>query len=71
MNNILPYSMRCSRTVLVPKEIPEESIPRVTDFRPITLSNVGYKILAKVIAGKMQKVLARLVGEHQTCAVKG
>lgn len=71
IRGFLPYSMTRSRTVLIPKEIPEGSTPRVTDFRPITLSNVDYKIYAKVLAGRMQKLIPKLVGEHQTCAIKG
>lgn len=68
-NGVLPPSFRRSHTVLIPKK--KMGVPLVTDFRPITLCNVDYKIFAKVLATRLQRVISNLVGEHQTCAIKG
>lgn len=47
VNKIL-QAWRCSKTVLVPKK----NKPQVKDFRPITLTNVGYKLYYESIKRK-------------------
>ena len=41
------------------------------DYRPITLLNTELKILARVLANRLQLVISDLVGPEQTFAVKG
>ena len=41
------------------------------NWRPISLLNIDYKILSKVITNRLGKVLDKLVGIDQTCSVKG
>ena len=41
------------------------------NFRPLTMLNAELKILAKILANRLQLVLARLISPEQTCAVKG
>ncbi|CAE1178594.1 unnamed protein product [Acanthosepion pharaonis] len=41
------------------------------NFRPLTMLNTDLKILAKILANRLQLVLSRLIGPEQTCAVKG
>lgn len=41
------------------------------NYRPSALSNVDYKVLMKVFARRLQNVTTEIVGEHQTCAIKG
>lgn len=41
------------------------------NWRPITLLSVDYKLLAKVLAQHMGQVLDQVVGEDQTCAIRG
>ena len=41
------------------------------DYRPITLLNTGLKILARVLANRLQRVISDLIGPEQTFAVKG
>ena len=41
------------------------------DYRPITLLNTELKILARVLANRLQRVISDLIGPEQTFAVKG
>ena len=41
------------------------------DYRPITLLNTELKILARVLANRLQLVISNLIGSEQTFAVKG
>ena len=41
------------------------------DYRPITLLNTKLKILARVLANRLQLVISVLIGSEQTYAVKG
>ena len=48
---------------LLPKK--GKDIKRVTNWRPITLLNVDYKIIAKVIATRLKRILHKLEHEDQ------
>jgi hypothetical protein len=47
---------------LIPKEINSSSFSR---FHPISLCNVSYKIISKIIATKIQKLLPNLISPQQ------
>lgn len=44
---------------------------KVNDFRPVSLSNVIYEIIMKVVANKLKKVVDRIIGSSQRAFVKG
>ena len=54
---------------LIPKE--NTDTRELSNWRPITLLNVDYKILSKAIASRIEKVLPRLINCNQTGFMKG
>lgn len=67
----LPPSFSNGYTVLIPKSEEAEKLSKVTGYRPITLTNIDYKVFMKVLAKRLQSVMKNLVGPHQTCGIKG
>lgn len=57
--------------MLVPKTEDAEKLKLVSGYRPITPCNVDYRIFAKVLTSRIQGVIPLLVGEHQTCGIRG
>ena len=55
-------STKSSFLALIPKEKGAQSFSR---FQPISVCNTGYKIITKVIANKLKKVLPRIILENQ------
>lgn len=53
---------------LIPKE-GDKTL--VKNWRPITLLNVSYKILVKVVANKLIRILPKIISPTQTRFVKG
>jgi exonuclease III len=43
----------------------------IANYRPVSLTNVDYKLLAVVLATRIQKVIGKLVDHDQTAYIKG
>ena len=67
-SGIVPSQLNHTFLTLIPKI---HSPRKVTYFRPITLSNVLYKIVAKVLADRLKILLPKLISEHQSAFISG
>ena len=38
-------------------------IPKITEYRPISLCNIIYKIISKVLANRLKRILAEIIDE--------
>lgn len=63
-----PSILGTSFIELIPKKAGADTIK---DFRPITLIRCIYKILAKVLTGKTQKILLGFMTHNQSAFVRG
>jgi hypothetical protein len=61
-------SVNHSYITLVPKI---DNLEKVSDFRPISLNNSVPKLVAKILANRLQKVATQVVHENQYGFVKG
>lgn len=61
-------SLNNTNLVLIPKkDVPE----RIKDFRPISLCNVSYKVITKVISLRLRSIMNKVVGKHQCSFIAG
>lgn len=67
--NILAPSQRHGLITLICKD-PDNS-EKLTNWRPISLLNVDYKIISKVLTNRLSKVIGKIIHIDQTCAVSG
>jgi hypothetical protein len=65
---ILPPYMNMTNIALIPKI---KKPTRVTEFRPISLCNVTYKIISKVLANRLKKILPHVISPVQSAFIPG
>ena len=77
MLKMVSKSQRCSKIggstnsaflALIPKEKGAKSFDK---FRPISLCNIDYKIITKIMANRLKYILPYLIPENQGGFVKG
>ena len=67
-NGLLSKSMRIAVIILLYKDGDKESLK---NWRPISLLNVDYKTIAKVLATRLRKVIGKVIRPDQTCGIPG
>jgi hypothetical protein len=67
-NKVIPEGWNDTVIVLIPKvETPE----RITQYRPISLCNVLYKVISKMIAARLKVILDEVISQVQSAFVPG
>lgn len=64
----MAYSQRLSVISLIYKKGEKDSLK---NYRPISLTNTDYKIIAFIFAKRLQTILIKLISEQQTAYIKG
>ena len=64
----IPEGWNETTTVLIPKV---DSPEKVTQFGPISLCNVVYKVISKILANRLKKILQDIVSCYQSAFVPG
>ena len=68
-SGILSNNQREAILTLLPK--PNKDLRLLKNWRPISLHNTDYKILTKLLANRLQKVINNIVSEDQSGYIKG
>ncbi|PNX81845.1 cysteine-rich receptor-like protein kinase [Trifolium pratense] len=67
-NAVLPKAITASFLALIPKK---DHPQYLSDYRPICLIGVLYKILSKVLAGRLKNVMGKLISKCQSAFLPG
>ncbi|PKU65301.1 Putative ribonuclease H protein [Dendrobium catenatum] len=63
LSGILPKGVKATAITLIPKSSHSYYI---SDYRPISLCNVFYKIIAKIIANRLKPIMPHIICENQS-----
>ena len=64
----MPKEVNSSLIVLIPKS---QNPTSFNNFRPISLCNVVYKIISKILVSKLSPLLHKLISPHQSVFLQG
>ena len=67
--NSLSSSQKLSYITLICKD--KSHSDNMKNYRPISLLNIDYKIISKILSTRLSNVLPKIIHVDQTCAVKG
>ncbi|XP_039116586.1 uncharacterized protein LOC120252479 [Dioscorea cayenensis subsp. rotundata] len=67
-HSVMPNSWGRTYVALIPKKSNPQS---PADFRPISLCNVCYKLISKILANRLKYILPNLIGKEQCGFVHG
>ena len=68
VNGIFPKGCNASFIALIPKVADPQNLNK---YRPISLIGCMYKIVAKILAKRLKKVLPAIIDERQTAFIGG
>ena len=60
---VIPTSLNSTFITLIPKV---KRPTKVSEFRPISLCNIVYKLVSKVVANRMRGLLPLIISESQS-----
>ncbi|PKU65724.1 Putative ribonuclease H protein [Dendrobium catenatum] len=63
----LPKKAKATAIALIPKS---SHASNISDFRPIALCNVFYKIISKILASRMKEIMPFIIGDNQAGFIK-
>ena len=67
-SSVLPCELNDTYICLIPKVA---SPKKITEFRPISLCNVVYKTISKVLVNRLKRILREVIDESQNTFVPG
>lgn len=65
-SNISMAEINRTNITLVPKT---KNPTKMTEFRPISLSNVIYKLISNVLANRLKTILPQIIIENQSASL--
>jgi hypothetical protein len=69
VNNInIPDGWNSTTIVMIPKV---DNPDKVSQFRPISLCNVVYKVISKMLGARLKNYLSEIISDHQSAFVPG
>jgi ribonuclease HI len=67
-SGVLPPFLKQTNIALIPKT---KNPVSVTDFRPISLCNVMYKMISKILANRLKRILPHIISPVQSAFIPG
>ena len=67
-NVVIDKKLSSTFIALIPKV---KNLISITDFRPISLCNVIYKIISKVLANRLKIILPHIISPFQSAFIPG
>ena len=64
----MPATVNSTVIVLIPKV---KNLQNITQYRPISLCNIIYKICSKVLANRLREILDEIIAEEQSVFIPG